>query len=92
MSTRSSASRLLAASGLAVLGLSTAFAQPGPGLGVAITPGDAAPWDISIQPNGTGLPAAVLAPATRELGWLAGLTERRKPFDAVAHCLCTVPF
>jgi hypothetical protein len=23
---------------------------------------------------------------------LAGLLERRKPFDAVAHCLCTVPF
>jgi protease-4 len=42
--------------------------------------------------NGIGLPAAALAPATRELGWLAGLTERRKPFDAVAHCLCTVPF
>jgi len=57
MSTRSSTSRLLAASGLAVLGLSTAFAQPGPGLGVAIAPEDAAPWDISIQPNGTGLPA-----------------------------------
>jgi protease-4 len=41
---------------------------------------------------GLGLPAAALAPATRELGWLAGLAERRKPFDAVAHCLCTVPF
>ena len=42
--------------------------------------------------NGLGLPAAVLAPASRELGWLSGLVERRKPFDAVAHCLCTVPF
>ena len=28
----------------------------------------------------------------RELGWLSALVERRKPFDAVAHCLCTVPF
>lgn len=32
-------------------------AQPGPGLGAAITPADLAPWDISIQPDGTGLPA-----------------------------------
>jgi protease-4 len=47
---------------------------------------------IDSRLNGIGLPAAALAPATRELGWLAGLTERRKPFDAVAHCLCTVPF
>ena len=47
---------------------------------------------IDSKLNGLGLPAAALAPATRELGWLAGLTERRKPFDAVAHCLCTVPF
>jgi protease-4 len=47
---------------------------------------------IDSKLNGIGLPAAALAPATRELGWLAGLTERRKPFDAVAHCLCTVPF
>jgi len=42
--------------------------------------------------GGLGIPASALAPATRELGWLTGLTERRKPFDAVAHCLCTVPF
>ena len=42
--------------------------------------------------NGMGLPASALAPARAELGWLAGLLERRKPFDAVAHCLCTVPF
>jgi protease-4 len=47
---------------------------------------------IDAKLNGLGLPAAALAPATRELGWLTGLTERRKPFDAVAHCLCTVPF
>ena len=39
-----------------------------------------------------GVPAAAIAPAARELGWLNALTERRKPFDAVAHCLCTVPF
>ena len=42
--------------------------------------------------GGIGLPASALAPTARDLGWLAGLLERRKPFDAVAHCLCTVPF
>ena len=42
--------------------------------------------------GGIGLPASALAPAARDLGWLAALLERRKPFDAVAHCLCTVPF
>jgi S-disulfanyl-L-cysteine oxidoreductase SoxD len=30
--------------------------QQGPGLGVEIAPEDYAPWDISIQPDGTGLP------------------------------------
>lgn len=44
------------AAGLATLAASAAVAQEGPGLGVAITPADAAPWDISIQPNGAGLP------------------------------------
>jgi protease-4 len=39
-----------------------------------------------------GVPAAALAPAQRELGWLAGLADRKKPFEAVAHCLCTAPF
>ena len=42
--------------------------------------------------NGLGLPAGALAPATRDLGWLAGMTDRKKPFDVVAHCLCAVPF
>ena len=28
-----------------------------PNLGQAITPGDLAPWDISVMPDGTGLPA-----------------------------------
>jgi len=57
MFTRSVTSLLLVAAGLAVLDLSPALAQSGPGLGVPIAPEDAAPWDISIQPNGAGLPA-----------------------------------
>ena len=31
-------------------------AQQGPGLGTPISAADLAPWDISIQPDGTGLP------------------------------------
>ncbi|MEO8924822.1 MAG: S49 family peptidase, partial [Caldimonas sp.] len=38
-----------------------------------------------------GVPAAARVPAQRELGWLAGLADRKKPFEAVAHCLCSAP-
>jgi cytochrome c len=33
-----------------------AVAQPGPGLGEPISAEDLAPWDISVQPDGAGLP------------------------------------
>jgi protease-4 len=39
----------------------------------------------------TGLPASAVADVTRELGWLAELTDGRKPYAAVTHCLCTMP-
>ena len=39
-----------------------------------------------------GVPAVALAPARRELGWLASLAERGKPFEPVVHCLCSAPF
>ncbi len=35
--------------------------------------------------------APVLREARRELGWVNELTEGRKPFAAVAHCLCSAP-
>src|ERR1700680_4825179 len=35
---------------------SAASAQQGPNLGKAITPAEIAAWDISIMPDGTGLP------------------------------------
>jgi protease-4 len=35
--------------------------------------------------------APVLRDARRELGWVHELTEGRKPFAAVAHCLCSAP-
>ena len=41
---------------LAALAARSAAAQEGPGLGVPITAEDLSPWDISIQPDGTGLP------------------------------------
>ena len=34
---------------------------------------------------------AALAPANRDLAWLTDLARRRKPFEAVAHCLCAAP-
>jgi len=55
MFTRESIGRSLAA-GASALWLSSALAQPGPNLGVAVSAADAAAWDISIQPDGTGLP------------------------------------
>ena len=55
MSTHKLASRVLGVS-LAALVLAQADAQEGPGLGVEITSADLAPWDISIQPDGEGLP------------------------------------
>jgi mono/diheme cytochrome c family protein len=38
------------------LGARSAFAQPGPDLGTPISAEDLAPWDISVQPDGSGLP------------------------------------
>ena len=56
MSSRSA--RLLAVgAGAALFGGLHAAAQQGPGLGQPISNEDLAPWDISIQPSGAGLPA-----------------------------------
>jgi S-disulfanyl-L-cysteine oxidoreductase SoxD len=41
---------------IAALGAAQVGAQEGPGLGVPIAAEDLAPWDISIQPDGAGLP------------------------------------
>ncbi len=43
-----------------------AYAQQGPGLGQPISAADLAPWDISIQPDGAGLPAGSGTPAAGE--------------------------
>lgn len=39
----------------------------------------------------SGLPAGAVADVTRELGWLSELTDGRKPYAAVTHCMCSVP-
>ena len=56
MSTRNRGSRLAVGASLGLLALSSALAQPGPGLGTPVTAEDLAAWDISIQPDGDGLP------------------------------------
>ncbi|MFP5390598.1 MAG: signal peptide peptidase SppA [Gammaproteobacteria bacterium] len=37
------------------------------------------------------LPAGVVKDVARELGWLNELTEQRKPFTTITHCLCSPP-
>ena len=56
MFTRNAAARAVVAA-VAVLGAAHAGAQEGPGLGEPISAEDLAPWDLSIQPDGSGLPA-----------------------------------
>ena len=56
MSTRNAGTRALVAVA-AAFGAAHAVAQQGPGLGEPISAEDLAPWDISIQPDGAGLPA-----------------------------------
>ena len=50
---RSSSALIVAVAGACVL---VASAQEGPGLGVPATPEQIAGWDVSIGPNGEGLP------------------------------------
>ncbi|MFA9217428.1 MAG: signal peptide peptidase SppA [Sphingomonadaceae bacterium] len=39
----------------------------------------------------TGLPPGAAADIARELGWLSEISNGRKPFSAVTHCLCESP-
>jgi len=38
-----------------------------------------------------GVAPAALRSATRDLGWVSDIVERRKPFAAVVHCFCGEP-
>ncbi|MFB9241179.1 signal peptide peptidase SppA [Massilia antarctica] len=39
----------------------------------------------------TGLPSSAVAEVSKELGWLSDMTQARKPFSAITHCMCTAP-
>jgi cytochrome c len=49
--------QLFAVAFLCTCAAARALSQAGPGLGEPISAEDLAPWDISVQPDGTGLPA-----------------------------------
>src|SRR5204863_3264248 len=68
MSTRSAL--LIAASGLAVASAVT-FAAESPNLGRAATPEEIAAWDISIGPDGVGLPSGSGTPKQGEAVYAA---------------------
>ncbi len=38
-----------------------------------------------------GLPRSAVDGLRNDLGWLAAVAERRQPFSAVVHCLCSAP-
>ena len=38
-----------------------------------------------------GVPAGVAREVRHDLGWLAEVADRRKPFMAITHCLCGEP-
>lgn len=46
-------------------------------------------FDLQLTPM--GVPGQVVQEARQELGWLADITDKRKPFAAVTHCLCELP-
>ena len=49
------------------------------------------PDDLQAAWLALGLASPVASGMAQDLGWLAALAERRQPFAAVVHCLCTAP-
>ena len=47
---------------------------------------------IDAHVAGLGVPPSVGREALHDLGWVAGIAEHGKPFEAVVHCLCGAPF
>jgi protease-4 len=39
----------------------------------------------------TGIPPSAARSVANDLGWLAGIAEKHKPFTAVTHCFCSQP-
>ncbi|NHZ41434.1 signal peptide peptidase SppA [Massilia aquatica] len=44
---------------------------------------------LGLMPS--GVPSSAVAEVSKELGWLSEMTNGRKPFAAVTHCMCTAP-
>ncbi|NHZ62989.1 signal peptide peptidase SppA [Massilia genomosp. 1] len=44
---------------------------------------------LGLMPS--GVPASAMTEVSKELGWLSDMTNGRKPFAAVTHCMCTAP-
>jgi protease-4 len=73
------------------------YIEPDPGraqkllalLGAEVAAQVAGRFDALAAP--VGVSPALVGEARKELGWLTDVTAGRKPFGAVAHCLCAVP-
>jgi protease-4 len=73
------------------------YIQPEPGraerlldlLGGAAVHAIATHFDLQLTP--IGVPGRVVQEARQELGWLVEITDGRKPFAAITHCLCKEP-
>ncbi len=61
------------------------------GLGELMLPGAAPGSQLQAVLTAMGAASPVSGQMAQDLGWLAELAARRKPFVAVAHCLCAVP-
>jgi len=46
---------------------------------------------LEVAATSAALPASVATEVRGDLRWLADVAERRKPFAAVVHCLCSAP-
>jgi protease-4 len=58
-------------------------------LGPAAAQAIAKHFDMQLTP--VAMPGRVVQEARQELGWLVEMTDGRKPFTAITHCLCKEP-
>ncbi len=73
------------------------YIQPEPGraerllelLGAQALQSLVARFDLQLTP--IGVPGQLVQEARQELGWLVDITDKRKPFSAITHCLCGQP-
>ena len=57
--------------------------------GGAVAQAVGAPADLRLA--GIALPSGVARGVVHDLGWLAEATDGKRPFSAIAHCLCSAP-